>query len=192
MDALGWAVVLLTIGLALAVLEVFIPSGGLIGFLSALSTIAGVCLAFSHGSWYGLSFLGFTLLAIPFLLSFAFRWWPHTPIGKRIMLDVPSADDVLPDNEFRRGLRDLVGQVGQAKATMLPSGAIEVAGRVYDAVSEGMAIDPGQFVRVIEVRGSRVVVRPLGPDELPQEPGAGDLKRPLTAEGPDTFEDPFA
>ena len=48
---------------------------------------------------------------------------------------------------------------------MLPSGAVAFEELTVDAVSEGMAIEAGQKVRVVDVRGNRVVVRPLLPDE---------------------------
>ena len=47
MDYLAWAAILLAIGLTLAVLEVFVPSGGLLGFLSFLSMLAAIILPFS-------------------------------------------------------------------------------------------------------------------------------------------------
>ena len=46
MDLLGWAVILLLVGLSLAILEVFVPSGGMLGFLSVTSILAALFLAF--------------------------------------------------------------------------------------------------------------------------------------------------
>jgi hypothetical protein len=52
-----------------------------------------------------------------------------------------------------------------------------------------MPIEAGQAVRVIEVRGNRVVVRPA--DDA--EPPAGDvLSQPIESLGLDSFEDPLA
>ena len=83
-----------------------------------------------------------------------------------MLLDVPSGDEVLPDSPQRRTLRQLVGKQGVAKTVMLPSGTVIVDGHSIDALSEGMPIEAGQRIRVIEVRGNRVVVRPAdGPAE---------------------------
>ena len=102
---------------------------------------------------------------------------------------------MLPDNPHFRSLRELVGKVGKAKSLMLPSGAIVIDGRVIDAVSEGMAIEAGQSVKVVEVRANRVVVRPLTPEEeqqlaRQQEDSPDDLlSRPIDTLGLDPFDD---
>jgi membrane-bound ClpP family serine protease len=86
-----------------------------------------------------------------------------------------------------------VGKIGQAKSMMLPSGAVLVEGRTIDAVSEGMPIEPGQVVRVIEVRGTRVIVRPVEHGEEQQPRSAEDpLSRPIDTLGIDPFDDPLS
>ena len=76
---------------------------------------------------------------------------------------------------------------------MLPSGAIEVDGQMLDAVSQGMAVDPGQYVVVLEVRGNRVVVRPANDQERP-DLGRGEelLSRPIEELGIESLDDPLA
>ncbi|HWB13622.1 MAG TPA: NfeD family protein [Pirellulales bacterium] len=191
LDPLAWAIVLMLLGVSLAVLEIFIPSGGVIGFLSIVSVLAAVGLAFYRGPWYGLSFLGTAVLALPAALVTALHYWPETAIGRRLLLEVPTSEDVLPEDDQRRQLKSLVGRVGQAKSLMLPSGAISIDGRSIDALSEGVAIEKGQWVQVIEVRGTRVVVRPT--EKPPESPSADDpLSRPIESLGLDSFEDPLA
>lgn len=190
LDPLVWAALLMLLGLSLAVAEIFVPSGGVIGFLSIASVVSAIALAFYRGPWYGLSFLGMAVFAIPAVLVTALRYWPETPIGRRIMLGAPKSDEVLPQDDGRRHLKTLVGRIGQAKSLMLPSGAVLIDGEHIDALSEGMAIEKGQWVQVIEVRGTRVVVRPT---DKPPEPTADDpLSRPLESLGLDSFEDPLA
>lgn len=191
MDYLVWAAILLCLGLALAVLEVFVPSGGLLGFLSILSMLAAVFLAFRHGPWSGIGFLGLTVFAVPAGLIIALQLWPKTPMGRRILLPLPTSDDVLPDSNKRRSLKNLVGRLGRAKSLMLPSGAVEIDGSTVDALSEGVVIEAGAWVKVIEVRGTRVVVRPT--DERPAPAGASpDLDRSIESLGLDPFDDPLA
>ncbi len=121
----------------------------------------------------------------------AFRWWPLTPMGKRLLLGVPDGKNLLPDSPQRRKLRDLVGKVGVAKTLMLPSGAVLVDGMTVDAVSEGMPIEAGQRVKVIDVHGNRVLVQPS--DEEPQRRCANDvLSQPIESLGLEGFEEPLA
>lgn len=199
MSPLSWAVILLLIGFALGIGEVFIPSGGIIGFLSALAVITAIVMAFMQGGpGYGLSFVAVTVVVLPIGLAIALHYWPNTPMGRRIMLHVPQGDEVLPDMQERRELKSLVGQIGQAKSLMLPGGVVVVQGRNLDAVSEGMAIEAGQHVRVIEVRGTRLVVRPtdvqlsdrFATDGEPDNKTPSDP--PLESLDLDSFENPFS
>lgn len=192
MDYLLWATVVLIIALALAVLELFLPSGGVLGFLAVASLLGSIVLAFQHGEWYGFGFLTTAIFGVPVLVMLGLKYWPKTPIGRRVMLTVPTAEEVLPDDEQRRLLKSLVGKTGRSRSLMLPSGAVEIDGRTIDAVSEGMAIETGQWVRVVEVRGTRVVVRPVDEAELPRPSSDDALSRPIEEMGLDPFDDPLA
>ncbi|HEY2147850.1 MAG TPA: NfeD family protein [Pirellulales bacterium] len=197
MEPLIWAALLLLLGMVLVLMEVFVPSAGILGFLSVTSILAGIGLAFYNGGLtIGFGFLFGTAIVLPIVLALAFRWFPETPIGRRLLPSLPTSEDVLPDNEERRVLRGLLGKVGQAKSPMLPSGAIVVEGRVINAVSEGQPIESGTDVRVIEVRGARVVVRPLeaGESPAPPKPQQADdlLSRPIDSFGLDFPDDPLA
>ena len=159
-DPLVWAGLLLLLGLALVMTEVFIPSGGILGVVSTGAIVAAIVLEFvKRGAFAGVMFVLVALLAAPTILVFAFRWLPDTPVGRRLLVAIPTSDEVLPDDDERRALRELVGKVGRAKSRMLPSGAVQIEGRTIDAMSDGLPIEPGQPVRVIEVHGTRVTVR---------------------------------
>ena len=191
MDPLVWSALLLIAGLLLVSLEVFIPSGGILGFLAITSLLVGIVLAFyHHGAGVGFVFLALTIISVPAALGVAFRYWPKTPMGRRVLLDVPTSEEVLPDSPQRQRLRQLVGKTGVAKSIMMPSGAILVEGETIDAVSEGMSIELGQRIRIIEVRGSRVVVRPVDGNEV-AESTDDILSRPIESMGLDAFEDPL-
>jgi membrane-bound ClpP family serine protease len=192
MDPLAWAILLLFLGLALVSIEVFVPSGGILGFLAIVSLTAGIVLAFYHrGAETGFLFLTLTAVAVPLALVLAFRYWPKTPMGRRLLLDVPSGHEVLPDSPRRQHLRQLVGKTGVAKSVMMPSGAVVIEGHTIDALSEGIPIDAGQRIKVIEVRGTRVLVRPIDDSEVP---AASDdvLSQPIESLGLDSLEDPLA
>jgi membrane-bound serine protease (ClpP class) len=191
MTPLGWAVVLLVVGLLLVLAELFVPSGGVLGFISTAALIAAVVEAYRHSPYAGLAFLAGTAIGTPILIALGLQIWPRTPLGRRILLEAPHGEDVLPDDDLRRRLKDLLGKVGIAKTLMLPGGPIEVGGRTYDAVSEGQPVQPGTAVKIIEVRGTRVVVRPTA--ELPPQVRKADdpLNRSIDEVGLDPFDDPL-
>jgi len=192
MDPIVWSVLLLLLGLALLCAEVFIPSGGVLGFLSIAALLSGLGLAFYHrGTEVGLLFVIGTILAVPGVLMVAFRYWPQTPMGRRLLLEVPNSEEVLPDSPQRQRLRHMVGKFGVAKSVMMPSGAVLVEGQTIDALSEGISIEPGEPIEVIEVRGSRVLVRRV--DENSRPIAADDvLSQRIESLGLDGLEDPLA
>lgn len=193
-QTLVWAILLLLLGIGCLVLEMFIPSGGLLGVLAVLSIVAAIALAFMSGPVAGLVMTITVTLLIPIMLALAVRYWPETPLGRVILLRRPTgADEVLPQTEGYRTINALVGKRGVAKSLMLPSGVVLVEGKTYDAVSNGLPIDPGQNVRVIGIDTQRLIVRV--DDEPFREPisavdQASDT--PLGESPLPGIEDPFA
>ena len=161
MDATTWALLLLLVGLVFLVLEFFIPSGGALAVLCSLSLLAAIIVGFMAGPLTGAGILVTEAVVVPAALFAAIKWWPETPIGRLILIPRPkSPDDVLPETENYRGLKDLVGKRGTARGAMLPSGLVVIDGKTYDAVSEGVAIEANQTVLVVAISTQRLVVRP--------------------------------
>jgi membrane-bound ClpP family serine protease len=188
-----WALLLLALGIGCLVLEMFIPSGGLLGVMAALCIVAAVVLAFVSGPAAGLGMTVFVTLLVPLILALAVKFWPETPLGRVILLRRPSGpDEVLPQTEPYRTIQTMIGKRGIAKSRMLPSGVVLVEGKTYDAVSNGLPVEPGQNIRVVAIDTQRLVVRV---DEEPfRDPAAPvDNSAPSPAELPlPGIEDPFA
>ena len=176
MDPWVWAVLLLVLGTGLAVLEIFFPSAGILAFLSVVALLAAIMMGFYQGPVAGILILLGAAVGLPTAIVLGFKYWPKTAMGRRVLLIAPTSEDVLPDDPDRERLKNLVGRLGKAKSKMLLSGVIIVDGRTVDAVSESMPIEVGQAVRVVQVRGHGVVVRPV--DEEPsREPPVDPLQR---------------
>lgn len=174
------AVVLLLAGLGVMVLEVFVPSGGVLAIITTIT----LCLSLTCGYaawgerypmvWWG--FCGLVVLMIPTTLIAAFSVLPRTPFGRRALLVAPEADKLVPYTEEEAKLRKLIGQFGRTMTLMNPGGMVLVEGHRLHAFSEGMLIEPATSVEIIEIRGTRVLVRPGEPpeavEELPDKGGA--------------------
>ena len=183
-----WAVLLLVVGMAVAVLELFIPSGGILGFLAFSSIIAAIVVAFMQGPTEGMAFLAAAVFALPAVFALALKWWPKTRMGRRFLLAVPRSDDVLPDDDRRR-YRELIGRTGRAKSQMLPGGMIMIDGQTLNAISDGVPIEAGQPVRVVNVQATTLVVRPIEEAAVEEKRAEDPLSRPIDAVGPDPFEE---
>jgi membrane-bound ClpP family serine protease len=174
MSALVWILALVLIGLAVMVAEVFIPSGGVLGFLSVVALGAAIVTAFLEGGVvFGLTVIGITFVAVPVVLALAFHWFPDTPLGRRVLPPPPEADDVLPDAAFRRRLRDCVGRTGRVTSELVPWGRVEIDGLACDALSESGPIAAGAAVEVTAVQGAGLVVRVQSHREGATEEPAG-------------------
>jgi hypothetical protein len=111
MTALVWVVVLLVVGLVVMVLEVFLPSGGILGFLSLTAIVAAIATAFLElGATAGFVVLAVATVVVPVVLALAFRWFPDTPLGRRVLPPPPEPFDVAPAAARRRELEKLVGR----------------------------------------------------------------------------------
>jgi membrane-bound serine protease (ClpP class) len=187
LDPIGWAMVLLVLGCGFLVLEIFIPSGGLLSFFAFVAIVGSMVMAFQRDTTTGLSFMAVAVIAVPAAIGLAFKIWPKTPMGKAILGEIPSEDELKPEEPRRT----LVGRVGVAKSLMLPSGSVLVDGQLIDAVSQGIPIDPGDPVVIVEVRANRVMVRPAMPDEVQKAAFLPDdmLSRPIEEFGLDSLED---
>lgn len=186
-----WAALLLVVAVALLFFELLIPSGGLLGVLAASSLVASMILVFYYGGLTsGTIYLVIIASISPFIISAALRWWPHTPMG-RMMLNLPpgSVEDITSAPQYDAYL-ELVGKRGVATSKMLPSGAVSIEDQSYDAVSQAGAIEAGQAVEVADVKGNRILVRPVD-NSLPKEP-TDELSRPVEEIVSDPFEDPLA
>jgi membrane-bound ClpP family serine protease len=190
---IAWAALLLLLGCALVVLEVFVPSGGIIAILATIAFVGSILIAFqtssTTGPTVGLIFTAVTVFAVPTLIAVAFKYWPKTSMGKAFLGELPTDEEVVPHDPRRA----LIGRVGIARTKMLPSGAVEIDGQMIDAVSQGQAIEPGTYVVVAEVRANRVVVRLAGKEQRPSHQNPNDLlSRSIEELGIESLDDPLA
>lgn len=169
MDPLVIALLCFTIAAALAVADLFVPSGGVLALSSLLAAIVSVFFGFRSSSTAGTMLLVVMLVAIPVFLAVALRIWPHTPLGRRIILRTP--EPVAPPQAAAIDpLLVLVGQVGVAQNSLLPSGHVRINHRNYNALCESGVIEAGQSVEVIAVRQRNLIVVAT---TLPVRPGVG-------------------
>jgi membrane-bound ClpP family serine protease len=154
------AVGMLLLFFALLVLELFIPSGGLLGIGAAAALIAAIVIGFLHSLAAGSIILVGSAIVVPAVISLGLRIWPRTAVGRR-MLTIDHEAEAQRDAEERQRREAIIGKVGIAKTDMLPSGLVEIDGMRLDAVSLGMVIDRGQTVEVVNVVSGKIHVRPV-------------------------------
>lgn len=156
---LAWGIGLLVFALVLLLVELFVPSGGVIGAGALVAAIAGVVALFRFDVTWGAAGSLVVLVAIPASFVAWVKIFPSTPIGRAMMGgDEPEPEAVVASTQ-RKPSEDLaVGTTGQAATDLHPVGYIEIEGVRLDAVARGGLIDVGESVVVVSVRGMQIEV----------------------------------
>ncbi|MBI5435097.1 MAG: hypothetical protein HZA52_19845 [Planctomycetes bacterium] len=155
MISLGFAVVLLGLGLGFIVAEILFPSFGVLAVLATASIIGSVAVAFVLSTTTGMWFLSAVAVLVPGTILVGFKVFPKTPMGKALIN--PGLSFGAPKSyDSRDG--GLVGKEGVAESMLRPAGVARLENRRVDVVTRGEMIQPGERVRVLEVEGNRVVV----------------------------------
>ncbi len=193
MDPLYWSLILVAAGLFVIVAELFIPSAGVLGILAAILLLSGVIVGFVDGVQTGLIVFLAVLIIVPVMFSIMIKAWPHTPIGRRILIGPVESKDVVPSGGYYDEIKSLVGQLGVARTPMLPSGIVTINGKKFDAMSDGLALEPGEAIKVTTVRGNRIVVtrydgESVDATDLPRR-DSDILSQPLEELGLDPLDD---
>ena len=155
-----WTFLFLCLAFVVAVLEVFIPSGGVFGVLAVGLLITSIVFAFQGGVIFGSLYTFSVCLFVPVFIWYALRLWPKTWIGRQILL-TPETDPALAPNDALSMLKQLIGKQGLAKSKMLLGGLIEIEGSRYSAVSDAEPIDIGEPISVIRIEGTSIIVRKI-------------------------------
>ena len=159
-----FAWLLLGIGVALIFLEVFIPSGGIIGIVALTALGLGIYSFFHQGKVLQGSLTG--IGAAVFVISmFSFML-------RRISLTETQGADAFSsvDNE----IAGVMGRSGVTKSALRPAGVALIDGKRVDVVASRGFIEKDKQVKVIETSGNRVVVKELPENgNQAQEPGNG-------------------
>jgi len=157
-----WGFGLLAAGLLLIFMEVFIPSGGVIGLAAGVCALAGVVSFWRVSTTWGVTSMLVVMVLVPTALNLALRIMPHTPLGRKLILSQTQeqTDQRAVDEQAElRQAQALVGAMGVALTPMHPVGHAEIDGTRLEVLAEGGAIEAGSRVRVTSVEGNQVKVR---------------------------------
>ena len=150
--------ILFAAGIILAIAELCIPGFGICGAGSALCFIAAVVVgARSFAAGVVLAAIVLAVVAVLMILFSIFA--SRGKFIKPLVLE-----DELGAQEGFSSSRDfdfLAGKEGLSQSILRPAGRAQIDGHTYDVVTAGEFIAPDTPVKVVEVSGSRIVVRQL-------------------------------
>ena len=169
---------LFLLGLVLLMMEVFVLPGfgvcGITGILLMLGSLALITFGSTDGSLpqTGEEWVSFGSRMAQYMLGlvvavfgsfFLARYLPNIPGANRLMLIPPGEkvgaeveESALPGAALAASL---LGAVGTAVTVLRPAGTVIFGDRYVDVVSEGGYVPSGSRVQVVEVEGTRIVVK---------------------------------
>jgi membrane-bound serine protease (ClpP class) len=169
---------LLVLGYLCVLLEVFVPSGGILGIVASGFFIAAVAIAFSQfGPGFGVCLLAIVALSTPFLVAWGFYVWPATRLGQEMILSPPEPEEGATLASEKNVFSQAVGKTGRAETELLPGGMVKVEGVELPAVSIVAPVPKDQPVRVVRACGNYVLVEPFDLDLSSRGGSAGGGQR---------------
>ena len=201
MDPFYLALLLYCAAVVLAFVDIFVPSGGMLLILALSAAFASILFGFRSGNTMGMTMLTIVIASIPIFAVVAIKIWPHTPIGKRIILSLPQHDADMAGSSDRK-LTQWIGTLVRADSPLMPSGQIRIGSQYLNAIAESGVVEEGQNVEVIGVKERNLIVRPTqagvttAPVAQPAEPDANEemvddrnlLERPAEEFGLESFD----
>ncbi len=161
-ELLFWGVGLLAASLLLVIIEVFVPSGGLIAVTAGGCAVAGLVFLYKYDMRWGISGTLAMLILAPTTFGFALRVWPSTAIGRR-MLGAKSPEEEEADRvaalKERQKHQSLIGAEGVVLSDLRPVGMIQVDNVRMEALAETGMIRAGTKVRITVVESNQIKVR---------------------------------
>lgn len=148
--------ILLVIGAALVILELFIPGGvaGTIGALISLYAITQLTDSMLGLTIGILAFLAFIGLVVYILLKLVSKDKFHNKLILNLALD---SDSGFNSNKVQK--TDMIGQRGITISVLKPAGKIKIAGEIYYVMSEDKFIDKDKQVEIVKVVNNEIFVR---------------------------------
>jgi len=159
-----WGLGLIAASILLLVLEIFIPSAGVISFIAAGCGIAGVVSLFLYDTTWGVAGLLTLLITGPGVFFWGLSIWRHTPLGRKLIGDTDEETALAQrqaEEKAKLEQQRMVGQEGVAATDLRPVGVVIINGQRYDALSEMSLIAAGTKVKVTIVEGNQIKVRAI-------------------------------
>ena len=162
------AYLLIVAGLLLLLLELVLPTGGALFALSVCALIMGVAMTFiySDNPATGVLTLIAVFVAAPALSAALLHYWPKTRLGRYFFLRSPDEDATVAAMPVNLELEQLRGRFGRAVSSLRPAGTVDFDGRRIDVLTEGMLVEQGAWVRCVDVRAGKVIVRRVEKPDL--------------------------
>jgi membrane-bound ClpP family serine protease len=148
-------ILLQILGIMVVVVEIFIPSLGVLMAIALSLLLYSIYLVFTTiSSFAGMVFLGMDLLTVPFLLILGLKILAVSPLALKNRLS--SKEGVVTAS-----LKEYVNKQGHAVTDLRPSGIALIEGKRLDVVTDGDYVEANTPIMVTGVTGNQIIVEKL-------------------------------
>jgi membrane-bound serine protease (ClpP class) len=174
-------IILFLVGLICLALELFVfPGFGIFGMSGILLMLSSIVLASHTFVWpsqeYEYREMGHTLLQVTVVLvavgggaMVLARYFPSLPLFNRLVLKPEPwigletvTDAGKPSMEGYESLAFLIGESGRTTSPLRPLGKARFGNLLIDVSADGNFIESDSLVEVVDVQGTRVLVKKIG------------------------------
>ena len=153
-----FGVFLIILSAILLVIEIFIPSFGLLSICAICSLVGGIWIFFEHSAAAGWIGVGISAVLFPVVWIISYRIFPKTRFGKSVSLEGPKREpgDAIPDTPELAGM---LGKRGVVITPLRPVGMCDFEGKRLECVAERGYVGKDKKIVVIDVEGTQLTVR---------------------------------
>ncbi len=162
-----WGFGLVLLAGFLLFIELFVPSGGVIGLVAGVTAIAGVVFFWRESTMWGLSGTLGVLILGPCAVGFMLKVYPETYVGRKLILGGSKAEEeafaakVRARYERKNERSHLIGQTGTTVNACRPVGEVRIDGVRHEALAESGVIEAGVEVTVVSIVDNQIKIRPM-------------------------------
>ena len=148
--------ILLIVGFALVVLEIYLPGFGLPGVVGGICLIAGIALKAQSDLivWLVMTLVIAALLCVVLTVFMRSASKGRLDRSRFVLRDVATTSQLSGGD-----MAFYVGKSGVTTTALRPSGNAEIDGVKLNVLSDGEFIAEGERVKVVSVEGNRILVR---------------------------------
>ena len=155
--------VILTLGLTMLILELFVPSFGLLG-ISGIYLVIESFLAINNID-NAMLYIIISLIASAIIGMIIGKIFFRNMEKNKLVLN-KSFNDIKGNNlQHTVNKEELLNEIAVVNKVLRPSGTIELNGTIYNAVSNGSFISKGKKVIIERIENSQLYVREIEEDQ---------------------------
>ena len=157
---IGWiSMVLLIVGLAFFLIEIFVPGFGFFGISGIVLAIAGIIVRIVEGlnvvQSLTLALIVIGVFGVAIIITITLGRYGIIASGLFENKSTLAKDYNKTDKELKR----LVGRSGKTISSLNLAGKAKINGKIYDVVSITKFIEAGSNIKVVKIEDNQIMVR---------------------------------